>query len=166
MIRTWTAALLALSEVALVATVTSSGVTFHKDVLPILQKNCQNCHRPGQIGPMSLLAYDEVRPWAKSIKQAVLTKKMPPWFADPQYGHFSNDRTLKPAEIATLVKWVDGGAAAGDPKMLRRLSHGRKKAGASSRITSSRASRITCRRAASCRGCTSPCRWASKKTPG
>jgi len=112
----WIAGLLT-GGTALAANVSRSGdVTFHKDVLPILQKNCQNCHRPGQIGKMPLLTYDETRPWAKAIKAAVLNHKMPPWFADPQYGHFSNDRTLKPQEIATLVKWVDGGAVAGDPK--------------------------------------------------
>src|SRR5437667_2706905 len=95
---------------------TGGAVTFHKDVLPILQNNCQSCHRPGQIGPMSLLSYKEARPWAKAIKAAVLLKKMPPWFADPQYGHFNNDRSLKPAEIETLVAWADGGAAEGDAK--------------------------------------------------
>jgi hypothetical protein len=74
-------------------------VTFNKDVLPILQKNCQSCHRPGEIGPFSLLTYDSARPWAKSIKTAVLTEKMPPWFADPRYGHFANDRRLRDADI-------------------------------------------------------------------
>jgi mono/diheme cytochrome c family protein len=87
MSRVWaivvsTAALM-LGGAALAANVSRTEVTFHKDVLPILQKNCQNCHRPGQIGPMSLLTYDEARPWAKSIKQAVITRKMPPWFAYP-----------------------------------------------------------------------------------
>ena len=91
-------------------------VTFQKDVLPILQKNCQSCHRPGQIGPMSLMSYKEARPWTKAIKAAVLQKKMPPWFADPKYGHFNNDRSLKPAEIETLVAWADTGALEGDPK--------------------------------------------------
>jgi len=91
-------------------------VTFYKDVLPILQKNCQSCHRPGQIGPMSLLTYKEARPWTKAIKAAVVLKKMPPWLADPQYGHFNNDRSLKPAEIETLVAWADNGALEGDPK--------------------------------------------------
>ena len=71
-------------------------VTFNKDVLPILQANCQGCHRPGQIAPMSFLTYESTRPWAKAIKAAVATHKMPPWFADPQYGHFANDRSLKP----------------------------------------------------------------------
>ena len=63
------------------------GATFNKDVLPILQKNCQSCHRPGQIAPMSFLTYKDARPWAKAMKAAVLSKKMPPWFADPQLSH-------------------------------------------------------------------------------
>lgn len=91
-------------------------VTFHKDVLPILQKNCQSCHRPGQIGPMSLGSYKETRPWAKAIKAAVMSRKMPPWLADPQYGHFDNDRSLTQAEIDTILSWADSGAAEGDPK--------------------------------------------------
>src|ERR1051325_7726164 len=68
-----------------------NAATFNKDVLPILQKNCQGCHRPGEVAPMSLLSYAEARPWAKAIKAAVVTKKMPPWFADPRYGHFAID---------------------------------------------------------------------------
>jgi hypothetical protein len=91
-------------------------VTFNKDVLPILQKNCQTCHRPNQIAPMSFLTYKEARPWAKAIKTAVALRKMPPWFADPQYGHFTNDRSLKPGEIETIAKWADAGAPEGDPK--------------------------------------------------
>src|SRR5947209_20153240 len=90
--------------------------TFYKDVLPVLQGRCQECHRPGEIGPMPLITYDDSRPWAKAIKGAVLTKKMPPWFADPHYGKFSNDRSLSQTEIDTLVAWVDGGAPKGDPK--------------------------------------------------
>src|SRR6202047_5127295 len=97
---------------ALAADVSSSpaSFTFHKDVLPILQKNCQTCHRPGQIGPFSLLDYQSARPWAKAIKNAVATKKMPPWFANPEYGHFDNDRSLKQAEIDTIVAWANSGA--------------------------------------------------------
>jgi hypothetical protein len=91
-------------------------VTFHKDVLPILQKNCQGCHRPGQIAPMSFLTYENVRPWAKAMKAAVASRKMPPWFADPKYGHFANDRALKQSEIDTIVAWADGGAKEGDAK--------------------------------------------------
>src|SRR5579864_2554671 len=94
----------------------SSAVTFSRDVLPILQKNCQSCHRPGQAAPMSLVTYQESRPWAKAIKAAVTLRKMPPWFADPQYGHFVNDRSLKQSDIDTLVKWADSGAAEGDLK--------------------------------------------------
>src|SRR2546428_8475799 len=81
-------------------------VTFYKDVLPILQKNCQSCHRPGQIGPMSLMSHKEARPWAKAIKAAVLSKKMPPWFDGPQYGHFNHDRSLEPTADETLADSV------------------------------------------------------------
>jgi len=90
--------------------------TFARDVLPILQTHCQVCHRPGEPAPMSFLTYETTRPWAKAIKAAVLARKMPPWPADPQYGRFANDRTLKPDEIATLIAWVDGGAERGNPK--------------------------------------------------
>ena len=65
---------------------------------------------------MSFLSYQESRPWAKAMKTAVALRKMPPWFADPQYGHFLNDRSLKPAEIETIAKWADGGALEGNPK--------------------------------------------------
>src|SRR5580658_8354627 len=88
--------------------------TFNKDVLPILQKHCQECHRPGEMAPMSLLGYTEARPWAKAIKAAVVTEKMPPWFAE--VGHFANDRRLSKAEIETLVSWADNGALEGDKK--------------------------------------------------
>jgi hypothetical protein len=91
-------------------------VTFNKDVLPILQKHCQECHRPGEIAPFSLLTYTDARPWAKAIKTAVVTEKMPPWFADPNYGHFANDRRLSTAELNALVSWADNGAVEGDKK--------------------------------------------------
>jgi hypothetical protein len=94
----------------------ASVITFHKNVLPVLQKNCQSCHRPGQIGPFSMLTYKDTRPWAKAIKLAVVSKAMPPWFADPRYGHFNNDRSLKQDETDTIVGWVDSGAPEGDPK--------------------------------------------------
>jgi hypothetical protein len=90
--------------------------TFYKDVLPVLEKNCQGCHRPGEAAPMSFLNYESTRPYAKAIKSAVLSKKMPPWFADPHYGKFSNDRRLADADVKTLVAWVDSGAKAGNPK--------------------------------------------------
>jgi hypothetical protein len=106
-----------LGSMALASAATAPpSATFYKDVLPVLQKNCQTCHRPGETAPASFLSYESTRPWAKSIKTAVLTKKMPPWFADPHYGQFSNDRSLADADIQTLVSWVDGGAQAGDPK--------------------------------------------------
>src|SRR5215467_7662668 len=89
-------------------------VTFNKDVLPILQKNCQRCHRPGEIAPMSFLTYRETRPWAKAMKEAVLTKKMPPWFAEQ--GHFANDPTLRQDQVNTLVSWANNGAPEGDAK--------------------------------------------------
>jgi hypothetical protein len=94
----------------------SAPVTFNKDVLPILQKNCQTCHRPGEIGPMSFMSYKDTRPWAKAIKEAVVSRKMPPWFAEPGYLHFANDRTLNDATIKTLVAWADGGAVEGEAK--------------------------------------------------
>ena len=87
---------------------------FYKDVLPILQKNCQSCHRPGQIAPMALLTYEHARPWARSIKAKVLAREMPPWFADPAYNEFANDRRLGDRDLRTIVDWVDGGAVAGD----------------------------------------------------
>src|SRR5215470_9673686 len=89
-------------------------VTFSKDVAPVLQKNCQGCHRPGQAAPFSLLTYEQARPWAKAMKEAVLLRKMPPWFADPQYGHFANNPALSQRDIDTVVAWVEGGTPEGD----------------------------------------------------
>lgn len=89
-------------------------VTFNRDVLPILQRSCQECHRPGEVTPISLLTYREVQPRARTIRDAVLQKRMPPWFADSQHGKFANDRSLSDADIATLVAWADGGAPEGD----------------------------------------------------
>lgn len=88
--------------------------TFTKDVAPILFKNCVTCHRPGQIAPMSLLSYREARPWSRSIKDKVVTREMPPWLADPQYGKFRNDRRLSQDEIDTIVAWADAGAPQGN----------------------------------------------------
>jgi len=92
--------------------------TFSKDVAPIVFKNCTNCHRPGQLAPMSLLTYKDARPWAKSIATQVGKGAMPPWHADPAYGAFLNDRHLSDADKATLVAWANGGAPEGDPKDL------------------------------------------------
>jgi hypothetical protein len=94
----------------------SGAVTYNKDVLPILQKNCQTCHRPGEIAPMSFMTYKDTRPWAKAMKAAVVNRQRPPWFADPNYGHFANDKRLSDADIKTLVAWTDGGAVEGDEK--------------------------------------------------
>ena len=90
-------------------------VAFNKEVLPILQNNCQTCHRPSGIAPMSLLTYESARPWAKAIKAAVVSKQMPPWFADPHYGQFRNAPKLTEADIHTLAAWVDSGAREGNP---------------------------------------------------
>jgi hypothetical protein len=91
-------------------------VTFHKDVLPILQTKCQGCHRPGEAAPMSLLTYQQARPFAKAIREAVATKRMPPWFADPKVGHFTNDWSLSTNEIQTLSNWAELGAPEGNAK--------------------------------------------------
>ena len=88
-------------------------VTFYRDVLPILQNRCQECHRQGQMAPMEFSTYQQTRPWAKAIRQAVATRKMPPWFADPCCGKFANDRSLSAAERDTLVRWADSGAQQG-----------------------------------------------------
>lgn len=85
----------------------------YKDVLPILQAHCQGCHRPGEAAPMPLLTYPQTRPWAKAIKAAVLSRKMPPWFADPHYGKFTNDPSLDAASIGILKTWADTGAYEG-----------------------------------------------------
>lgn len=93
-------------------------VTFSKDVAPLLQKHCQTCHRPGEAAPFPLLTFQQARPWAKAMKEAVVLKKMPPWYADARYGKFTNDRSLSPREVATLTAWADNGALEGDPKDL------------------------------------------------
>ncbi len=89
--------------------------TFHRDVLPVLQSRCQGCHRPGEAAPMALLDYASTRPWAKAIRQSVASGKMPPWFADPKVGHFSNSLVLTAQEKRTILEWVEAGAPEGDP---------------------------------------------------
>ena len=108
----------ALASLAFAPLLVSAAPTFHKDVLPILQNRCQECHRAGEIGPASFMSYKETRPWAKAIREAVISKKMPPWFADPHYGRFSNAMGLTPPEIDTIVRWADGGSPEGDPRDL------------------------------------------------
>jgi mono/diheme cytochrome c family protein len=93
-------------------------VTFSKDIAPILYKSCVGCHRPGEIAPMSLITYKEVRPWAKAIREKVATRQMPPWHPDPQFGKWENDLRLSQKEVDAVVSWVDSGAAEGNPKDL------------------------------------------------
>lgn len=92
--------------------------TFDKEVAPIIYKNCATCHRPGELAPMSLLTYQDARPWARSIRQYVATDKMPPWHATEPRGYFLNDRRLSEGEKQTLIHWADGGAPEGNPKDL------------------------------------------------
>jgi len=94
-----------------------ASATFTKDVAPILQRSCQNCHRPGAMAPMSLITYEEVRPWARAIKRRTSTREMPPWFIERNVGiqKFNADPSLSDAEIAKIAKWVDGGAPLGNP---------------------------------------------------
>jgi hypothetical protein len=102
------------------APATGPQVTFTKDVAPILQRSCQKCHRPGSMAPMSLMTYEDVRPWARAIKTKVSLHEMPPWYIDKTVGisRFNNDPSLSDAEIATIVKWADSGAARGNPADL------------------------------------------------
>jgi hypothetical protein len=95
---------------------TADAPTFSKDVAPILYKNCVGCHRPGEIAPMSLLTYKDARPWAKAIRDEVSERNMPPWHADAPKGTFHNERGLTDEERDTIVRWVNGGAKAGNPK--------------------------------------------------
>jgi Copper type II ascorbate-dependent monooxygenase, C-terminal domain len=90
--------------------------TFHKDVVPILQNNCQSCHRSGEAAPMPLVTFEQTRPWARKIADAVEMRMMPPWFADPRYGHFANDPSLSAEQIATITAWANAGAPAGDAR--------------------------------------------------
>jgi peroxiredoxin/mono/diheme cytochrome c family protein len=93
-------------------------VTYAKHVAPILQKNCQGCHRPEQSAPFALMNYDDAAKHAVMIKEVTAQRRMPPWHADPRFGHFANDRRLSQADIDTLTAWVDGGLARGDDKDL------------------------------------------------
>jgi hypothetical protein len=101
-----------------VTTTSENNVTFTKDVAPIFYKNCTGCHRPGEIAPMSLLTYNDARPWAKSIREKVANRDMPPWHADPKYGEWRNDRRISQEAINTILAWVNNGAKEGDPKDL------------------------------------------------
>ncbi|MGB7601876.1 MAG: thiol-disulfide isomerase [Candidatus Sulfotelmatobacter sp.] len=90
--------------------------TFYKDILPILQSKCQSCHRSGEAAPMPLVTYAETKPWSRQIAAAVDMKMMPPWFADPRYGKFSNDPSLSAEQIKTIAAWADAGAPAGNER--------------------------------------------------
>ncbi len=111
------AVLLGLSVPMVAASVGGNSPTFSKDIAPIFQEKCDSCHRAGSIAPMSLLTYQETRPWAKAIKDRVATRQMPPWHIDKTVGiqEFANDRSLNDQQIATIVKWVDSGAPQGNP---------------------------------------------------
>ena len=98
------------------ATTVPANPTFAKDVLPIFQKSCQQCHRPGQMAPFSLLTYEDARPWARSIKQKVESRYMPPWHLDKTIGEYDPDPSLSDEQIATISKWVDSGSPKGDMK--------------------------------------------------
>lgn len=95
-------------------------VTFARDVAPIFQQKCESCHRRDSLAPMSLVTYEEVRPWAGAIRTRVMTRQMPPWHIDKTVGiqPFANDRSLTDEQIDTIVRWVDAGAPLGDPKDL------------------------------------------------
>jgi hypothetical protein len=92
--------------------------TFAKDVAPILYKNCVECHRQNAMAPMSLMTYDDARPWARAIKQKVVAREMPPWGADPTVGKYANDPSLKQSDVDTIVAWVDGGAPLGNVREM------------------------------------------------
>ena len=114
-------AVLAVPSVALAAdAVSASAPTFARDVAPIFQQKCQSCHRPDSIAPMSLVTYDEARPWARSIRTRVAAHQMPPWHLDKTVGiqHFENDASLSDAQIETILEWVDAGAPAGNLKEM------------------------------------------------
>src|SRR5262249_9194218 len=108
----------ALAALVPAADTRKPGVTYTRDVAPILARNCVTCHRAGEIGPMGLTSYAEARPWAKAIREAVVSRKMPPWHADPHYGVFENDPKLAPKEVDTLVAWADAGAPQGEARDL------------------------------------------------
>jgi len=116
----WAAAVALLVPATSAFAQTAAGPTFSKDVAPILQARCQTCHRPGEMGPMSLLTYEDARPWARAIKTKVAARMMPPWHLDPTVGiqKFANDMSLTAKQIDTIVRWVDAGAPQGDPKDL------------------------------------------------
>src|SRR5262245_29598287 len=114
-----TAAVLVLVGVSAASRAADSTVpTFTKDVAPILYKSCVECHRPTMFAPMSLMTYEDARPWLRSIKQRVSARTMPPWGSDQPHGVFRNDPRLSESEVATIVAWIDGGVPKGEDKDL------------------------------------------------
>ena len=111
---------LAVAAPGLAADTAAKQVTFSKDVAPIFQAKCQECHQPNSIAPMSLITYQDARPWARSIKERVAARQMPPWHIDKSVGvqRFKNDISLTDEQVDTIVRWVDGGALQGDPTDL------------------------------------------------
>ncbi len=101
-----------------VAPKADGSITFSKDVSRVLQKNCQECHRPGQVAPMPLLTYEDAVAWSDSVREVVQQKRMPPWLADPHFGKFQNDRSLSDADRTTLLGWIEQGCPKGDPADL------------------------------------------------
>src|ERR1043165_8174210 len=100
------------------ATTAAPAVTFTKDVAPILHARCVSCHRAGEVAPMPLITYQDPRPDARAIRDKVVSRAMPPWFADPHFGSFANDARLSQKEIDTIASWVDAGAPQGDAKEM------------------------------------------------
>src|SRR5712691_6151846 len=126
--RSWVAASIASAAVVMTHALAAQApakpaarqVTFTRDVAPIMQRACQNCHRLDSMAPMSFLTYEDVRPWARAIKQKVTAREMPPWFIDRTIGisKFKDDISLSDSDIETLVAWVDGGSVKGNPADL------------------------------------------------
>jgi hypothetical protein len=118
-------AMVLLPGLAAAAPADQTAVTFTKDVAPIFQDKCEACHRPGSMAPMSLVTYEEARPWAKSIAARIASRQMPPWHIDRTIGiqKFKNDRSLSDAQVDTIRRWVDAGAPKGDLKDMPPAKH-------------------------------------------
>ncbi len=114
----WLALGLGSAVVSIAASTAPGNPTFDKDVAPILNQRCVECHRAGEVAPMAFTSYKEVRPWAKAIRDRVVARQMPVWLADPHFGEFKNDRRLPQVEIDTLANWVANGAPEGDSRDL------------------------------------------------
>ena len=118
MVGAWTLSAALMLPAAAAAADAPKTPTFTKDIAPIFQEKCEACHRPDSMAPMSLMTFAQARPWAKSIKNRVADRQMPPWQIDRSVGiqKFKNDRSLTDEQLDTIVKWVDAGAPQGDPK--------------------------------------------------